>query len=103
MLGINLLAALSVTDARTVAASVIACLIALLCIAVVVVVMLQKSANEGARAITGGSSESFFAKNKGDRTSRLLRILTIVFASLAAVLAIVFFVVAPTVAVAPAA
>ncbi len=91
----NVLAALSATDSRIIAASVIMIAVALLSIALVVVILMQRSADGGVTAITGGNQESFFSKNKGNRTQRLLRILTIVFSCVLAVLAIVFFVVAP--------
>lgn len=90
-----LLAAMSATDSRIIAASVLMIAVALLAVALTVVILMQRGSGDNVSAITGGNQESFFAKSKGGRTARLLRILTIAFSSALVVLAIVFFVVAP--------
>lgn len=94
---INLLSAIT-SQARILSSSIIMCFIGALSIAIVVVVLLQRGSENGSSAITGANTESFFSKNKANRKDTLLRILTIVFACLIAVLAIIFFILAPTAA-----
>ena len=98
MLGSMFLAAISY-DSRVIACGVMMCVIALLSIALIVLVLLQRGSGDSVSAITGGNnSESFFSKSKGGSRQRLLRILTIAFSVAIAILAIVFFTLAPTTA-----
>ncbi len=90
-----MLAALTANESRIIASGVLMCLVALLSIALVVVVLMQKGISGNVNAITGGNEESFFSRNKGNRKERLLRILTVAFGCALAVLAVVFFIVAP--------
>lgn len=96
MLGNLILASLTAYESRVIACGVLMCVIAALSIALIVLVLLQRGSGDNVNAITGGSnSESFFVKTKGGRKQRILRILTIAFSVAIAVLAIVFFAVAP--------
>jgi len=95
MIGSLVLASLTATQARTVAAGVLMCVIALLSIALIVLVLMQRGSGDSVSAITGGNSESFFSKSKGGSKQRILRILTIAFSVAIAVLAIVFFAIVP--------
>lgn len=96
MIGNLVLASLSAYDSRVIASGVLMCVIAVLSIALIVLVLLQRGSGDSVSAITGGNSESFFSKSKGGSKQRILRILTIAFSIALAVLAVVFFVVAPT-------
>ena len=101
MIGSLILGSLNATESRIIAAGVLMCVIALLSIALIVLVLLQRGSGDSVSAITGGNnSESFFSKTKGGGKQRLLRILTIAFSVAIAVLAIAFFHVAPISAVA---
>ena len=94
MLGNLVLAAMEFKP-RVIASGVLMCLIALLSIGLIVLVLLQRGSGDSVSAITGGNSENFFSKTKGGGKQRILRILTIAFSIAIAVLAIVFFIVAP--------
>ena len=48
----------------TIASGVIMCILAAVSIALIVVVLLQKSNQDDVSAITGGSSETYYKKNK---------------------------------------
>ncbi len=62
----------------------------LICIALIVIVLLQKGKNAGmSGAIDGGSSETFYGKNKGKTKNAMLEKFTEVAAILFIVLAIV--------------
>ncbi len=64
-------------------------------VALIVVVMMQKSSgDDSVSAVTGGSSDSFYGKNKSQTKEGLLRKLTIAFAIAIFVLSVVFFIVA---------
>lgn len=98
MIGSLVLASLNAYDSRVIACGVLMCVIAVLSIALIVLVLLQRGSGDGVSAITGANTESFFSKSKGGSRQRLLRILTIAFSVALAVLAIIFFSIAPTVA-----
>ncbi len=61
-------------------------------IAAIILVMLTPANSEGIDAL-GGSSETFFGKNKGKSTESKLKIGTIVCLAVLAVFAIAFFVI----------
>lgn len=96
MLDLLISASLNKHDSSVIASGVLMCVIAALSIALIVMVLLQRGSGDSVSAITGSSnSESFFSKTKGGGKQRKLRILTIAFAVAIAVLAVVFFIVAP--------
>lgn len=66
-------------------------LMALSALAAIVLVLLQPGNSQGIDAL-GGSSETFYSKNKGRSIESKLKIGTIVCLSVLAVLAIVFFI-----------
>lgn len=65
----------------------------IICLALVIIVMLQDSNEGNASAITGQSSESFYGKNKSSSKKAFLSKLTIVLGVLFAVSAVAFTVV----------
>lgn len=80
---------------RAITAGVLMCVMAVLSIAIIVVVLMQKSNQDDISSITGGSSDTYFNKNKEMSTEKRLKIATIVMGCVLAVLAIVFFIIAP--------
>lgn len=66
-------------------------LMAVAAIAAIVLVLLQPSNSEGISAL-GGSSETFYGKNKGQSTEAKLKMWTYICLGVLAVLAIVFFI-----------
>lgn len=100
MIGMTIFASLSAYESRVIASGVLMCVIALLSIALIVLVLLQRGSGDGVSAITGSNTESFFSKSKGGAKQRILRILTISFSVGLAVLAIIFFCITPTIAAA---
>lgn len=54
-----------------------------------VIVLFQKGKDQGAIAITGGSGDTFFSKNKSNTREALLEKLTAVFAVLFIILSVV--------------
>lgn len=69
-------------------------LMTLLSIAIIVLVMMQKSGGEDVTAITGGTkNDSFFGKNKADSREGLLRKATVVCGVLMLVVSVVYFVI----------
>jgi len=76
---------------------VLGILLIIVCIALTVIVMIQEESQSGlSGAIAGGSSDTFFGKNKGRTTEAKLKKLTKIIAisflvlSLAAVLVLLF-------------
>ena len=68
-------------------------LIALLALALVVCVLFQEGDDgSGMNAMTGSSTETFYAKNKSQTVASLLKRLTIILAITIAVLAVLFFI-----------
>lgn len=70
---------------------VIMCLLALLSIALIVLVVMQKSNTNGASAITG-QSDTFYNRNKSATLQGKIKVLTIICAVCIMVLCITFFV-----------
>lgn len=66
-------------------------LMAVAAIAAIVLVLMQPSNSEGISAL-GGSSETFYGKNKGQSTEEKLKKWTYICLGVLAVLAIVFFI-----------
>lgn len=62
----------------------------IICVALVIVVMLQESKSDGASVITGQGSESFYGKNKSTTKKAFLSKLTILLGVLFALAAIAF-------------
>ncbi len=62
-------------------------------IAAIILVLLQPSNSDGTDALSGGSSDTFFGKNKGKSTESVLKKWTIVCLVVLAVLAVSFFIV----------
>lgn len=70
---------------------VIMCVLALLAIAMIVLVVMQKSNTNGAGAITG-QSDTFYNRNKGATLQGKIKVATIVCASLILVLCLAFLI-----------
>ncbi len=62
-------------------------------IAAIILVLLQPSNSDGMDALSGGSSDTFYGKNKGQSTEAVLKKWTIVCLVVLAVLAIAFFII----------
>ena len=91
---INLLAPASSDAAYAVSRTVSAVFIILMfvaALAAIVLVLLQPGNSQGIDAL-GGSSETFFGKNKGKSTEEVLKRWTIICLVVLAVLAVVFFI-----------
>ncbi|MBO7402951.1 MAG: preprotein translocase subunit SecG [Lachnospiraceae bacterium] len=70
--------------------TILTVLYVLVCLALIVVVVMQESKAEGlSGALTGGNSQSYWGKNKGRSVEGLLVKLTILFGALFIVLSIV--------------
>lgn len=82
--------------AATIACGVLMCIMAALAIAIGVVVLMQKSNQNDITGITGGSADTYYNRNKEMSKDKKLKIATIVLSVVLAVIAIVFFIVAPT-------
>ena len=67
--------------------------IILLCALVVILTTLfQNNSNDEGAFLSGGATESYYAKNKGGTMAGKLKVLTIVCTSIIAVLAVLYFV-----------
>lgn len=66
-------------------------LIVLLCIALIVIVMIQPSNQQGTGALTG-QSDTFYSKNKGRTMEGLLKKLTVIIACALLALSVLFFI-----------
>ena len=76
---------------RTVIYGVLIGLMAVAAVAAIVLVMLQPGNSQGIDAL-GGSSETFYGKNKGKSTEAKLKLWTIICLAALAVFSIVFFI-----------
>ena len=65
-------------------------LMALVALAAIILVLLQPSNSQGIEAL-GGSSETFYGKNKGRSVESKLKLWTIICVAVLAVLSIIFF------------
>lgn len=69
-------------------------LMTLVSVGIIIVVLMQKSSNDNVSAITGGSSESFYGKNKTESKEGKLRKATVILAVALLVISVVYFVLA---------
>ncbi len=82
-------------QAREVIANVLIILMTVLSIAIIVVVMMQEGESGGVSAISGGSSDTFYGKNKGRSKEQILKRVTLILGAVMLVVSVVFFVVKP--------
>lgn|GEM_PF-6578945 len=82
--------------AATIACGVLMCLMAVVAIAIGVVVLMQKSNQNDITGITGGSADTYYNRNKEMNKEKRLKLITICLSVFLAVIAIVFFIIAPT-------
>lgn len=81
-----------VVDTFPIIRIILAIVIAVMCLALTVVVLIQPSgSNRGVNPITG-QSETFYGKNKSNTLEGLFRKLTVIIAITVAVLAVLYFV-----------
>ncbi|NCA68324.1 MAG: preprotein translocase subunit SecG [Clostridia bacterium] len=92
----NLLLMAITHNARTIASGVLMVLTVAMSILLVIIILMQKGNTNDVGAITGGNSETYYGKNKARNVDSRLKILTIILGILVAVIAIVFFIIAPT-------
>lgn len=79
----------------TIVCGVMMCVLAAVSITLIIVISMQKSNPDDVSAITGGSSDTYYNKNKEMNTEKKLKIATIVLSCIMVVSAIVFFIIAP--------
>lgn len=72
--------------------SVLVILMAVLAVAIIVIVLMQKGTSDNIGAIGGGETDSYMGKNKGQNKERALKIATAVIGGVMVVVAIVYFV-----------
>ena len=78
-------------EARGVIDAVLIILMTVISIAIVVVVMMQEGESGGVSAISGGSSETFYGKNKGRSKEQILKRITLILGAVMLVISVVFF------------
>ena len=71
--------------------AVLIILMTVISIAIVVVVMMQEGESGGVSAISGGSSETFYGKNKGQSREQILKRITLILGAVMLVISVVFF------------
>jgi len=71
--------------------AVLIILMTVISIAIVVVVMMQEGESGGMSAISGGSSDTFYGKNKGRSREQILKRITLILGALMLVISVVFF------------
>ncbi len=86
-----LLAPVANYTARQAILGVLNILMFIAAIAAIILVLIQPSNSDGTDALSGGSSDSYFGKNKGKSTESILKKWTIVALAVLAVLAIASF------------
>ena len=86
------------SDARRVVSEVMIILMTVISIAIIVIVMMQEGETGGVSAISGGSSDTFYGKNKGRSKEQILKRLTLILGAVMLVLSVVFFIIKPTAA-----
>lgn len=84
------------TEVKTIICGVLMCVLAVVAIALIVLILIQKSNPDDMSALTGSSSETYYNKSKEMTTEKKLKIATIVLSCVMVVSAIVFFIVSPT-------
>lgn len=85
-------------DARGVIANVLIILMTVISIAIIVVVMMQEGETGGVSAISGGSSDTFYGKNKGRSKEQILKRVTLILGAAMLVISVIFFIIKPTAA-----
>ena len=85
-------------EARGVIANVLIILMTVISIAIIVIVMMQEGETGGVSAISGGSSDTFYGKNKGRSKEQILKRLTLILGAVMLVISVVFFLIKPTAA-----
>ena len=85
-------------EARGVIANVLIILMTVISIAIIVIVMMQEGETGGVSAISGGSSDTFYGKNKGRSKEQILKRLTLILGAVMLVISVVFFIIKPTAA-----
>jgi len=71
--------------------AVLIILMTVISIAIVVVVMMQEGESGGVSAISGGSSDTFYGKNKGRSKEQILKRITLILGAVMLVISVVFF------------
>ena len=71
--------------------AVLIILMTVISIAIVVVVMMQEGESGGVSAISGGSSDTFYGKNKGRSKEQILKRVTLILGAVMLVISVVFF------------
>lgn len=82
-------------EAREVIANVLIILMTVLSLSIVVIVLMQEGETGGVSAISGGSSDTFYGKNKGRSKEQILKRITLILGAVMLVISIVFFLVKP--------
>lgn len=67
-------------------------LISVLSLALIIIVLIQPSNSEGMGALSGQSSDTYYAKNRGQSYEGMMKRLTVVLGIIIGVLAITFFI-----------
>ena len=81
------------SNARDVIKPILIILMTVISLAVIVVVMMQEGETGGVSAISGGSSDTFYGKNKGRSKEQILKRTTLILGAIMLVLSVVFFVI----------
>jgi len=82
-------------QAREIIANVLIILMTVISIAIIVVVLMQEGETGGVSAISGGSSDTFYGKNKGRSKEQILKRVTLILGAVMLVISVVFFLVKP--------
>ncbi len=85
-------------EARGVVANVLIVLMTVISIAIIVIVMMQEGETGGVSAISGGSSDTFYGKNKGHSKEQILKRMTLILGAVMLVISVIFFIIKPTAA-----
>ena len=85
-------------EARGVIANVLIILMTVISIGIIVVVMMQEGETGGVSAISGGSSDTFYGKNKGHSKEQILKRITLILGAVMLVISVIFFLIKPTAA-----
>ena len=79
-------------QAREIIANVLIILMTVISIAIIVVVLMQEGETGGVSAISGGSSDTFYGKNKGRSKEQILKRVTLILGAVMLVISVVFFI-----------
>lgn len=85
-------------EARGVIANVLIILMTVISVAIIVIVMMQEGETGGVSAISGGSSDTFYGKNKGRSKEQILKRMTLILGAVMLVISVIFFIIKPTAA-----